>query len=226
MFWQNIFLVELWNIMLNFSTFSVRGCWGQSILLFQELVFETKISKPQDFRTTFKWILACIFLTVRPKLLVTFHYEIPCNESLSQKTTCKGNIFKYYLGLLNSQTIEIKFWLDEKKALLSLRIICMYTILTSKELFVLGDNITTTISTKWLITPFFPVCFAKKHVVQWCSPDWLSWAEHIFVHVYFVVLYTYAGFVKHHTHFFFPSLLSRRVHQPNWMHTKHAWLVS
>ena len=33
-FWKNIFLVELWNIMLNFSTFSVGGCWGQLILLF------------------------------------------------------------------------------------------------------------------------------------------------------------------------------------------------
>ena len=33
---------------------------------------------PQDFRTTLKQILACIFLSVRPKLLVTFQYEIPC----------------------------------------------------------------------------------------------------------------------------------------------------
>ena len=53
-----------------------------------------------------------------------------------------------YLGLFNSQTIEIKFWLNEKRASLSLRITCTYTILTSKELFELGDNITTTISTK------------------------------------------------------------------------------
>ena len=34
LFWsleQNIFLVELWKIMVNFSTYSVRGCWGQNM---------------------------------------------------------------------------------------------------------------------------------------------------------------------------------------------------
>ena len=49
MFWKKK-LVESWNIMLNFSTFSVGGCWGQPILLFEKLVDETKISKYQDFR--------------------------------------------------------------------------------------------------------------------------------------------------------------------------------
>jgi hypothetical protein len=48
------------------------------MLLFLKLVDEAKISKPQDLRTTFKQILACIFLSVIPKLLVTFQYEIPC----------------------------------------------------------------------------------------------------------------------------------------------------
>ena len=45
---------------------------------FFKLAVETKISKPQDFRTTLKEILACIFLSARPKSLVTLHYEIPC----------------------------------------------------------------------------------------------------------------------------------------------------
>ena len=50
---------------------------------FKKLVVETKISKPQDFRSTFKQILACIFLSVKPKLLVTFQYEIPCSNFTS-----------------------------------------------------------------------------------------------------------------------------------------------
>ena len=35
-------LVESWSIMLNFSTFSVRGCWGQSMLLFWKMVVVPK----------------------------------------------------------------------------------------------------------------------------------------------------------------------------------------
>jgi hypothetical protein len=42
------------------------------------ITFETKMSLSQNYRTTFKQILACIFLSVRPKPLVTLHYEIPC----------------------------------------------------------------------------------------------------------------------------------------------------
>ena len=41
------------------------------------ITFETKMSLSQNFRTAFKQILACIFLSVRPKPLVTLHYEIP-----------------------------------------------------------------------------------------------------------------------------------------------------
>ena len=46
---ENIFiLVESWNIMLNFSTFSIGGCWGQPMLLFWNLVNETQISNPPE----------------------------------------------------------------------------------------------------------------------------------------------------------------------------------
>ena len=61
----------LWNgssktqIFTDTCNFSVGGCWGQLILFFWKLVDETQISKSQDFRTTFKQILACIFLSVR-----------------------------------------------------------------------------------------------------------------------------------------------------------------
>ena len=43
MFWKNKILVESWNIKLNFSTYSIRGYWGQPMLLFWELVDKTQM---------------------------------------------------------------------------------------------------------------------------------------------------------------------------------------
>ena len=67
------------KFLLIYGIFSVRGCWGQSMLLFWKLDDESQISKTQDHTDTFKHNLTSIFLSVRPKLLLTFQYEIPCN---------------------------------------------------------------------------------------------------------------------------------------------------
>ena len=48
------------------------------MLLFWKLVDKTQISKPQDHTDNFKHNPISIFLSVRPKLLLTFQYEIPC----------------------------------------------------------------------------------------------------------------------------------------------------
>ena len=48
-FWSRIW-VESWNIILNFSTFSVRGCWGQPMLLFWKMVVVSKNSLSQHSR--------------------------------------------------------------------------------------------------------------------------------------------------------------------------------
>ena len=66
------------KFLLIHGIFSVRGCWGQSRLLFWKLDDESQISKTQDHTDTFKHNLTSIFLSVRPKLLLTFQYEIPC----------------------------------------------------------------------------------------------------------------------------------------------------
>jgi hypothetical protein len=42
-FWKNIDFVDSWNIILKFTTFFVRGCWGQLMLLFWKLVDETQM---------------------------------------------------------------------------------------------------------------------------------------------------------------------------------------
>ena len=49
------------------------------MLLFQKLDDESQISKSQDYTDTFKHNPTGIFLSVRPKLRLTFQYEIPCS---------------------------------------------------------------------------------------------------------------------------------------------------
>ena len=39
---RQFFLTESWKPMLNFSTFSVRGCWGQPMFLFQNWLMKLK----------------------------------------------------------------------------------------------------------------------------------------------------------------------------------------
>ena len=80
MFWKRKFLVESWNVRLNFS---VGGCWGQPMLLFWELVDETQIFKPQ--KHTFRQNLTCIFLSVRAILKETFQCETPCIQVINLK---------------------------------------------------------------------------------------------------------------------------------------------
>ena len=48
------FGVESWNINLNFGTFSVRGCWGQKMLLSWKVVVVPKNSLSQHSRAIFK----------------------------------------------------------------------------------------------------------------------------------------------------------------------------
>ena len=51
LFWcfeKESFLVESWNIMLNFSNLSVGGCWRQPMLLFWKMTDQTQNSKPPE----------------------------------------------------------------------------------------------------------------------------------------------------------------------------------
>ena len=78
------------NFSLISDTLSVRGCWGQPMLLFWKLVGETQMPHTQDIRTTFIQILACIFLSVRLNSKRTFQYETPCNRDGSYVNKMRG----------------------------------------------------------------------------------------------------------------------------------------
>ena len=76
---KTFFGVESWNIILNFSTFSVRGCWGQPMSFFWKLVDKTKMYEPPEATRHHKLIKLLILLPLRADLLCTLHYETPCN---------------------------------------------------------------------------------------------------------------------------------------------------
>ena len=62
----------------NFSTLSIRGCWGQPILLFWKLVDKTQISKPPEPTRHHNSIKLWILLSLRADLLYILQYETPC----------------------------------------------------------------------------------------------------------------------------------------------------
>ena len=70
--------VESWNIRLNFSTFSVRSCWGQPMLLFWKLSNKTQMSKPCDHAAKDMPSKFSIFLSLRAIYFRSYQYETPC----------------------------------------------------------------------------------------------------------------------------------------------------
>ena len=75
--------------MLNFSTLSVRGCWGKPMLLFWKLIDETQKSTPPEPTKHHNSIKLWILLPLRADFFATLQYEIPCR---SKKIVQKINI--------------------------------------------------------------------------------------------------------------------------------------
>ena len=83
LFWcfkKIIFGIESWNIKLNFNNFSVRGCWGQQMLLFWKLDDETQMGNSRHHATRDILSKFSIFLPLRAILKKTYHYETPCSK--------------------------------------------------------------------------------------------------------------------------------------------------
>ena len=79
-------LVESWKFMSNFSTLSIRGCWGQPILLFWKLVHKTQISKLPEPTRHHNSIRLWILLSLRADLLYILQYETPCINNISHSS--------------------------------------------------------------------------------------------------------------------------------------------
>ena len=95
LFWcfeKIFFLFESWNIMLNFSNFSARGCWGQPMSLFQKLITETQISNPPEPAMDHNSIKLMILLPFIAIYFRSFHYETPCNWFRSENDHSWGGM--------------------------------------------------------------------------------------------------------------------------------------
>ena len=66
------------QIFTDFKTFSVRGCWGQPLLLFWKLIYETQISKPPEATRHHKSKKILVLLSLRANLKIQFQNETPC----------------------------------------------------------------------------------------------------------------------------------------------------
>ena len=77
-FEKKCFGVESWNIILNFSIFSVGGCWGQPMSFFWQLFDETQIPKPPKATRYHKSIKLLMLPLLRADLLISVHSETPC----------------------------------------------------------------------------------------------------------------------------------------------------
>ena len=104
--------VESWNIKVNFSTFSVRGCWGQPMLLFGKLVDETQMGNPRDH--AFRDIASkfSIFLPLRAIYFRSERYETPCTKNLRN---CTKDLKQLIDILEKDQDVNIKQTLLRKK---------------------------------------------------------------------------------------------------------------
>ena len=76
------------------------------MLLFWKLVDKTQISKPQDHTDTFKHNPISKFLSVRPKLLLTFQYEIPC-RSFWSSTSGTAKLLNYAISKNDLQKSKV-----------------------------------------------------------------------------------------------------------------------
>ena len=80
MFWKKYLIgVQSWNIKLNFSSFSVKGCWGQPMLLFWKMVVVPKNFLSQHSRIILKPNLTWIYLSVRANSWSPVQNKIPCS---------------------------------------------------------------------------------------------------------------------------------------------------
>ena len=104
-FWKPFFL---WNheiSFFNFCTFSVGGCGSKPKLYFWKLVLLIKMSTCQHFKTTFKYNLTCIFLSLRAKL----------KRTLCPRTPCTWLLVRLFFLLKNGILLPKLFWPTVRK---------------------------------------------------------------------------------------------------------------
>ena len=122
MFRKNFFLVESRSIILDFSTFSVRGCWGQGMSVFWKLVDDTKKCNPPEATRHHDLRKMFILLPLRAIQNHSFHYETPCKLYLGWEISAIHFLklkFQHWYSTLE-QTTTKKFKINLLKEMLHL----------------------------------------------------------------------------------------------------------
>ena len=88
------------QIFTDIWTFSVRGCWGQSILLFWKLVDETQMVKPPEPTSHHNSRKCLILLSLRAIYFISLHYETPCSKKCESYFLINFNYFFVLYSLL------------------------------------------------------------------------------------------------------------------------------
>ena len=87
---------------MNFSTFSVRDCWGQPMSFFWKLVDETQIFKPLEATRHHNLIKLLILLRLRAIYNLMFQYETPCTSKWEKKNQWSPWVCTQHLNQLST----------------------------------------------------------------------------------------------------------------------------
>ena len=117
-FWKNIVLVESWNMVLKFSTFSVGGCGGQSMSIFFKCVDETQMSTTHEATRHNNSKNSWFFYPSEPFSFTRFTMRHPVAWTFQEKKyyvtdlTCYKGYSKSYLHLpvANGKTTARTIW--------------------------------------------------------------------------------------------------------------------
>ena len=82
------------NFSLTYGTLSDGGCWGQPMLLFQKLVDESQLPKPQEYTDTFILTKKLFLVGLRGLQNISKPVERPCSSS--RKGRPRIAAFQYY----------------------------------------------------------------------------------------------------------------------------------
>ena len=110
------------NFSLIYDTLSVRGCWGQTMLLFWKLVEETQKSTPPEPTWHHNLIELWILLPLRADLFVTLQYGIPCTWIFFCKSSsCEPDLLSFPLAV-GEDLAEVFTWASNLSTSLSFSI--------------------------------------------------------------------------------------------------------
>ena len=87
------------NFSLIYGALSDGGCWGQPMLLFQKLVDETQMPKPQKLTDTFILTKKLFLLGLRGLQSISNPVERPCTGCIWKKIA-NNSIFSYWSAFL------------------------------------------------------------------------------------------------------------------------------